>query len=192
MKLWFYFILLISAQNYCFASPIKCEGNFAEGKVIEILSLDTLKEDKATVGLFDSHTHYLTPTQLSCNVNRTNGNMTTSLKWGQGEIQYNSYDPMFSFISFSSHDEDKTLIKDQQIFIYTQSASETHYQKLATTTISQREAVSRFFMLRYTHPFKTIEPQNILVFWSDPSSPTKDSTMSVLGFKYTYVQNSAK
>lgn len=183
----------MSAQSHCLAASITCDGDFAEDQPIKIMSIEVLKKDKVTINLLDEHTKYLNPTQLSCHVSRANENkIFTSLKWNKGEIQYNSYDPMFSFISFGSHDEDNHPIKDQTVFIYTQSASETEYQKLATITISPRETVSRFFMLRYTHPFNKIEPQNIILIWNDPSSSDNNSTVNILGFKYTYPLNSTK
>lgn len=185
MKLWFYFLLFISSQSHCLAESIKCEGNFSAGNTTEILPLEALKEDKATAGLFDSQINYLVPELLSCDVNKTDEhNIITLLKWDKGEIQHNNYDPMYSFISFGSHNKNDVSVKDQQILIYTKSASETHYHQLAATTISQREIASRFFMLRYTHPAKKTEPPNIIILWNDPSGSKNNSAMNILGFKY--------
>lgn len=186
MKLWFYFLLFASSQSHCLADSIKCEDNFSAGNTIEVLPLEALKEDKAIADLFDNQINYLAPKLLSCHVNKADGNnIITSLKWDKGEVQHNSYDPMYSFISFGSHNENYPTVKNQQVLIYTKSASETHYHQLVATMISQREIASRFFMLRYTHPAKKVEPQNIVIILNDPSSSTNNATMNILGFRYT-------
>ncbi|HMT92316.1 hypothetical protein [uncultured Thiothrix sp.] len=182
------FLLLLSIQNSSSANSIECKGKLAKNLALEIYRFDTIKSDPSAKELLASHDHYSDPTSLSCEVTQVNENNTLlSLKWDQGEIQINSYDPNFSFISFGSHNQantKSTLTQDQKILIYTKPEPNTSYQKLITATISSRENISRFFMTRYTYPSKKNESQNIIIIWNELNDTKNNPTQYLLGFKY--------
>ncbi len=188
MKSIIFIILSFMMYATSVASPLACKNNIGNDIFVEIETLSEIKSNTALAKFLDEKHNYIAPAVTSCEINKTSGtNVSLSLKLDKGEVQDAGHNSTFSFISFGSYNQaGETPVRDQRVFVYTKSLSENAYQQLADVTLSQREAVSRFFMVRYTHLFKKAEPQSIVVIWNEAIGQQADEKMNVLSFKYIH------